>query len=86
MTWSIDQPVRTGTNVFAAIVETRINILPTRRGVVGHGGKCPVMFLLRRGDTVSGWDIHGKPCTEAEIERRYPNAINQLNALSNQME
>ncbi|MDJ0637976.1 MAG: hypothetical protein QNJ20_04020 [Paracoccaceae bacterium] len=84
MTWRIDQPVRAGTNIFAAIVETRINVLPTCRAVVGHGDKRPVLFLVHRGETVSGWDIHGNPCTEAEIERRYPTAIDQLKALSNQ--
>ena len=85
MTWTIDQPVRAGTHVFAAIVVTRINILPTDRSVIGHGDKCPVMFLSLCGETVSGWDIHGIPCTEAEIERRYPSAIDQLAAMLHQM-
>ncbi len=81
MTWRIDQPVRVGAGVFAAIVEVRIDVRGVRHAVLGHGEKRPILYLLVRGDAVSGMDVQGKSVTRAEIERRFPTAIEQLGAL-----
>lgn len=75
MTWSVDTPMQTGRVTLVPIVETVVSVSGTARLVRGHCRKRPVMFLVFRSDGVTGVDLAGRLHDEAEIERRFPEAL-----------
>ena len=81
MTWHVDPPVRIGPDVLAAIVEARVTVHTTDHAISGYADKHPVLYLFQRGDVVSGFDTRGRHLTRDEIERRFPDALERLDAL-----
>lgn len=78
MTWSIDEPVHTAGVVCAAIVETSIDVRGTVKRLGGYGRKRPLLFLIKAGDRVVGYDCAGTACSEEIIEARFPKALDRF--------
>ena len=81
MNWVVDTPVRVGGYAFAAIVEVRVSLHSSNRAMSANGEKRPLLFLLLKGDEVSGIDVTGRVYDGGEIERHYPRAIARMKAL-----
>ena len=81
MTWSIDPPVDTASGRFFALSERDCRLCTCGTKLLGHGHKRPVIIILVEESGVSGVDMRGQHVSDAEIERRYPGALEALGAL-----
>jgi hypothetical protein len=68
MSWAIDPPVRAGSFTFSAIVETDISVQVAGTGLIGHGLKRPLLFLLEREGEVSVIDMNAQAHKVEELE------------------
>lgn len=81
MTWAVDTPIRVGGFALAAIVEVRVSVHSPGQSVSANGEKRPLLFLLRRGEKVSGIDVKGHIFEAGEIDLLYPRAIERMIAM-----
>lgn len=78
MSWFVDTSREVGGFVLTALGERRVS-----GGVCGSalsvtGTKMPHMVVILCSETCVGMDLHGNSCDAAELERRYPGAIEQI--------
>lgn len=80
MTWTLAPPVQAGPFACSAVVETRVKARAIGRWITVRADKRPVLILCLRDGEVFGLDLHGRRVEEADIEQRFPQAIEQLAA------
>ena len=81
MTWSIENPIRIGSHVFAGIAEVNLSIHAAGSTVTGVGEKRPILILHVHDGEISAIDIMDHVYEVDEIEFLYPGGVAQLDAL-----
>lgn len=71
-----------GGAVCVPIVDTVISVTTTSRGVVGHGRKDPVLFLVFRKHGITPIDLCGRVYELGDVEQRFPGAISKAKVLA----
>ena len=78
MTWSLDPLIEIRGCTFGAISERDCRLSAFGTTFVGRGKKRPAIILMIENDKILGWDMAGQPIDPADIERRYPGALDRI--------
>lgn len=73
MSVALDQPLRLGETIIAALSERTAGGVRIGPALAGHGSKRPVAILVHRDGLTTAFDVDGTAIPSADFDLRYPD-------------